>query len=154
MSLFLTRFGVAVAVAGYGAAAYAENKYPPQGTDYKYGKKYLTPEGEKYFIGYTGHDIKTFSKIDPNKGIYYGDKMTAQRYAKINGGINGAVGHIFADKTPGIYDHAMQNFEGGHEPLSGEGFRRINATIINPELVTSATEVGKLAALKRMLSKS
>lgn len=134
--------------AAFGFSFHLKRKYAaPSGSKFSYGDNYFH-KGKTYkFVGYTGHHKDTFQKSMHHKPIYFGDKALAQRYAKANGGEEGAVGHVIAEKTPSHKD-LVQN-ESPHTALSTEGQQNCGAQVVNPEPVTAQTDVRLTACWRR-----
>lgn len=135
-----------------GVGSYAQKNFPPTGTVHKPGDTVTSEDGtKKIVLGYTGHSETTLQNIDPDRGLYFGPKQVAQRYAHINGGPNGAVGLVVANEPPKGKDFGAQNFEGPHAPLSSDGMKRLGVQVIHHEKVETENELGDFAAISRMV---
>ena len=131
-------------------ANYLLEKYPPIGSQFKWGSFYNT-SGKK-FIGYTGHR-KDF-KLDNSRDLYFTTrKKTAQSYA----GIGGQVWHVIGKEAPRDEHygkpHTSTNLlgKGTYTPLSPQGIKTLNVEVVDPEQVTNDTEIGIRTSFNRWL---
>ena len=150
--------GGGAAAAGYGIGKYAEDAYPPHvgNREYKPGNTIMVNGKNMVVIGYTGHHKDTFANINTDRELYYGPKKVAQQYAKRNGGSEGHVGVVVGDAFPDISDHGIPRIRTSFGatsrfyPLAPEGLKKLNVKIVCLEQVSEGSELGKIAALKRM----
>jgi hypothetical protein len=141
--------------AGYAVGALAEHVSPPTGTRYRVGETYFERGHKKIVIGYSGHHKDM--KLNPNMPLYFGSKETAQRYSQRYGN-DGVVFLVIANEPLRYRDYgrprtATNLFPYGHfKPISPSGLQQRQVALVEPEAVTPLTKVGKLAAIRRILS--
>ncbi len=143
--------GAAVSGASY-ASSEIQKRYPAQPPKYNIGDRIKLENGEeKICIGFTGHSEKVINNIDPSKGLYFGSRKVAQRYASMNGGKDGRVGAVFANNFPDPNKHyGAQTFEGGHAPVSKVGFEELRVKVLFLEEVNIHNREGLFGSIARM----
>lgn len=158
MTLVRTLSLGALSGLGYGATTYAEKHHGPEGKRPTLGSKIVYKGQEHTVIGWFGATKKTIENIDATRELYFGDKKTAQGYAKNRAKqandpatVVMLVGKSLPDSRK---DLNPSRFEMGPNPLSPEGLKRLNVQFVHSEPVTPQTQEGHIANFKRMLRRS
>lgn len=157
MSIF-TRFagigsGISAVAAYHHMTTSVEAKFPPKLQEHKIGEMLNGPDGQKvHFVGFFGGAENTITKaFDRRRETYFGDKKTAEDYARQRSGKHSSpyVAVLCSDQPIGHADLGSSRYENMYAPISSQAMVNKNVRILYHYEVTHQTASGKDAAFHR-----